>query len=117
MTPCARCGTEFEKKSKRNLYCSHACRQAAYQQSPSYQALRAQKKAASQQRRRDKFKQRNYYRALGFDGRYGGPSNGPVPSSRCQLDRIDPWKPSLQAIKDAVKAKSGRIASPISDGD
>lgn len=72
---CAECGTAFESKSPRHKCCSGACRQKAYRRSPAYRARLDQQKAARFERRLYRYQRRNRARALGFDGRYGGPLN------------------------------------------
>ena len=69
---CPNCGEAFETKSKLQRFCSGACRQAAYRESPAYQARLYKKRCERWAPKNERFQRRNRARSLGFDGRYGG---------------------------------------------
>jgi hypothetical protein len=79
-TECAECGATFKSEGKHHLYCSGACRQRAYRQSPAHRAVLDGKK--QQRRNRRLYQHREKFRAcsIGFDARFGGPVNESVPS-------------------------------------
>jgi hypothetical protein len=82
---CKKCGVEFEPV-KRQQFCSDACRQAAYRDSPKYQERLRQKRDATFRRKMA----RRPYRYMTFDGRTAGPFRGPDKQRvRLQKDRGD----------------------------
>src|SRR5258706_5818163 len=75
---CKRCGNEFVV-TRAASYCSNACRQAAYRESPAHAELLANKARQAEFRKAERqirwniaFASRNRNRALSFDGRYSG---------------------------------------------
>jgi len=60
------CQKPFQPTNKRHRCCSDKCRAAAHYLPTKLRVLR---------RRNTRFRSRNRDRALGFDGRYGGPTN------------------------------------------
>lgn len=81
---CEKCGVEFESV-KRQRFCSNACRQAAYRESPNYQERVRRRKAATLRRKLD----RRPYRYMSFDGRTAGPYKGSDKCVKVQPDRGD----------------------------
>lgn len=82
---CEKCGIEFSPV-KRQRFCSNACKQAAYRDSPKYQERVRQRKAATLRRKMA----RRPYKYMSFDGRTEGPSKGRAKQRvRLQKDRGD----------------------------
>jgi hypothetical protein len=84
---CGKCGQEFQPV-RHQRFCSAACRQAAYRDSPKYQGRLHQSKTDALARRNNRFRSVNRYRALEFDGRFAGPLYGGK-RVRLQKDRGD----------------------------
>jgi hypothetical protein len=77
---CAVCGSSFDPLNGIQRFCSSACRQRAYRQSPAHRAVLDGKK--QQRHNRRLYQHREKFRAcsIGFDARFGGPVNESVPS-------------------------------------
>ena len=68
---CCKCGAEFTPERSTRKYCCDACRMKAAADRESAQRMR---------RRNYRFRLLNRSRALGFDGKYGGPTPDGVPA-------------------------------------
>jgi hypothetical protein len=63
---CQQCKQSFQPTNKRQRFCSGKCRATAY-----YIPI----KQSNAKRKLKRFQDRNRAKSLGFDGRYGGPTN------------------------------------------
>jgi len=109
---CEKCGVEFEPV-QRQRFCSNACKQAAYRESPNYQERLRQKRDATLKQKLAaidwKMAQRPY-RSMSFDGRTAGPLCGPDKRVRLKKDRGD-------LLVGAPRCTTSRKAVEISIAD